>query len=104
MEHAKVISQNLSSSPGGTYNAPIGNSTIAVPIYRKRNVVVLETNEYLYELSESGGNMLILPVNGSIEFYRDGDWFVLLDSKHKKHKFALVGMTTKVPSPTEKKE
>lgn len=39
--------------------------------------------------------MLILPVNGFVDFYRDGNWFIVLDSKHKKYKFALVGMTAR---------
>ena len=100
-EHAKVISQNLSSSAAGMYNAPIGNSTVAVPIYRRSNVVVVETDDYRFEWSESGNKMLVLPVNGSVDFYRDGDWFIVLDSKHKKHKFALVGMTAKPKPATE---
>jgi len=101
-EHATVISQSLSSSAAGTYNAPIGNATVAVPIYRKSNIVVVETDDYRFEWSESGNKNIILPVNGSIEFYRDGDWFIVLDSKHKKHKFALIGMTAKSKPATEK--
>lgn len=94
-ERGKVISQNLTSSPAGTYAAPIGTATVAVPIYRSSNVVVIETDDYRYEWSEVGRKPLILPVNGFINFYRDGNWFIVLDSKHKKHKFALMGMTTR---------
>jgi hypothetical protein len=72
-EHATVISQSTSSSAAGTYNAPVGNATVAVPIYRKSNLVVVETDNYRFEWSESGNKNIILPVNGSIEFYRDGD-------------------------------
>ena len=102
MEHGKVISQNLSSSQAGTYAAPIGTATVAVPIYRSSNIVVIETDDYRYEWNESGRKPLILPLNGLIEFYRDGGWFIVLDSKHKKHKFALVGMTAKTVSAPEK--
>ncbi len=94
-ERGKVIAQDLSSSPAGTYAAPIGTATVAVPIYRRSNVVVIETDAYRYEWSEVGRKPLILPVNGFVDFYRNGDWFIVLDSKHKKHKFALVGMTAR---------
>ena len=95
MEHGKVLSQNMDSSQSGTYNAPLFNGTVAVPIYRRSNLVVVETDHYRLEWSEVGNKTIILPVNGTIEFYRDGDWFIVQDSKHKKHKFALVGMTQK---------
>jgi hypothetical protein len=92
-EHGRVISQDLNSSNAGIYNAPVGTATVAVPIYRRSNVVVVETQSYRYQWLERGRNAIILPVNGEIEFYRDGDLFVVLDSKGKKHKFSLVGMT-----------
>jgi hypothetical protein len=94
-EHGVVVSQNLSSSPAGTYAAPVGTATVAVPIYRRSNVVVVDTDVYRYQWSEVGRKPVILPVNGSIEFYREGNWFIVLDSKHKRHKFALVGMTAR---------
>lgn len=102
IEHGIVISQNLNSSPAGTYNAPIGTATVAVPIYRRSNIVVIETEEYRMQWTEAGTKPIILPVNGSIEFYRDGDWFIVLDSKHKKHKFGLAGMTAKTKGPETK--
>jgi hypothetical protein len=99
MEHGTVISQDLNSSQAGTYNAPIGTASVSVPIYRRSNFVVVETDTYTYQWSEVGNKTIILPVNGDVEFYRDGDWFIVLDSKHKKHKFALVGMTAKTKPP-----
>ncbi|MGA7695462.1 MAG: hypothetical protein WCA76_10560 [Candidatus Sulfotelmatobacter sp.] len=99
IEHGRVISQDLNSSQAGTYNAPIGTASVSVPIYRRSNFVVVETDTYTYQWSEVGNKPIILPVNGDIEFYRDGDSFIVLDSKHKKHKFALVGMTAKARPP-----
>ncbi len=95
MERAKVISQDIGSGRAGAVAAPIGTMVVAVPIYRSWNRVVVETDRYRYEWSEVGNKLITLPVNGVIEFYRDGDWFVVLDSKHKRHKFAVVGMTVK---------
>lgn len=95
-ERGKVISQNLSSSPAGTYAAPMGTATVAVPIYRTSNVVVVETDDCRYELRERiEKSPIILPVNSSIQFYRDASWFIVLDSKGKKHKFGLLSMTAK---------
>ena len=70
---------------------------MSVPIYRRSSRVVVETDSQILELVETAPNLVVLAVNGSVEFYRDGDWFVVLDAKKKKHKFALVGMKTKTP-------
>lgn len=94
-ERAKVISQDLTSSKAGTYIAPAGTAAIALPVYRTWNSVTVETDDYIYKWSESGQKKVILPVNGEIRFYRDGDWFIVLDSKNKKHRFGLVGMEAK---------
>lgn len=64
-----------------------------MPMKRKVNVVVLETREYKYELQESGPKPLVVPVNGEVQFYRDGDSVFIQDSKNKKHKFHLTGQT-----------
>ena len=106
-EEAVVISQNLGSQPAGTYAAPLGGGAVAVPIYSNSNIVVIETGQPRYVLTEPnlGGPIifrrsyssspLILPVNGKVQFYRDGDWFIFMDRKHKKHRFSLVGETVK---------
>jgi len=94
-EHAKVISQDQGSSAAGAYAAPLGNGTIAVPLYRNWNRVVVETDRYVYQWNEVGRTKIILPVNGEVAFYREGDWFIIMDSNNKKHKFGLVGMTAK---------
>jgi hypothetical protein len=97
LEQARVISQELKSSQSGTYNAPIGTASVSAPIYRRSNFVIVETDTYQYQWSEVGGKTIILPVNDTIEFYRDGNWFIVTDAKNKKHKFALVGMTALSP-------
>jgi len=94
-ETAKVISQNLGSAAAGTYSAPIGDATVAVPLYRQWNVVVVETEQYRYEWQEQSERKVILTVNDYVRFYRDGNWFIVMDSKNKKHKFALTSATKK---------
>lgn len=94
-ESAKVISQDLNSEQAGTYAAPMGNGRVAVPLYRRSNIVVVETEQYRLQWAEIGRNAIILPVNDTIQFYRDGNWFIVLDAKHKKHKFTLTGQVKK---------
>jgi hypothetical protein len=98
-EKAKVLSQSLNSSQAGVYAAPIGTAVVGVPIYRTSNRVVVETETHRLEWSEATSPSVILPVNGVIQFYRDKDWFIVLDSKKKKHKFGLVGMTVRTDAP-----
>ncbi len=90
LQSAKVISQNIGASNGGAVAMPIGTMLVAVPITRQSNIVVVETSHNRLTWSEVGKHMLVLPVNETIQFYQDGNWFVVLDSKHKKHKFALI--------------
>jgi len=56
----------------------------------RHNIVVVETARYRLTWAEVGKEQVIFPVNRTIRFYQDGNWFIVLDSKHKKHKFALV--------------
>ena len=94
-ETAKVVSQELNSERAGAYAAPLGNGTVAVPLYRRSNSVVVETDKYIYQWQEAGRTPVILPVNGTVMFYHDGNWFIVVDSKNKKHKFGLVGAKQK---------
>lgn len=94
-ETAKVISQNLGSEQAGAYAAPIGGGAVAVPLYRRWNVVVVETEQYRYEWHEQGRSAIILTLNDDVRFYRDGNWFIVLDSNNKKHKFALTSSVKK---------
>ncbi len=101
-ESATVISQSLTSSQAGTYVAPVGTAAIAVQIYRRSNYVVVETDTQRLAWSEVGRSAVILPVNGVIEFYRDGNKFIVLDAKKKKHKFVLVGVTLRTEKQQER--
>ena len=123
-QRGKVVDQQLSSSVAGAYAAPVGTAAIAVPIYRQANDVVIETTKlqssdddavvrqitYRYTWHEVGRKALIgssyyppkhpliLLVNSVIRFYRDGDLFVVMDSKNKPHNFIVTGMT-ELPIP-----
>lgn len=94
-ETARVVSQNLGSERAGAYAAPMGGGAVAVPLYRRWNVVVVETEQFRYEWQERGRTAIILTVNDNVRFYRDGNWFVVLDSNNKKHKFALTSSIKK---------
>lgn len=70
-EKGKVM--DLSSSSAGTYAAPIGTGTMTVPIYRTSNFVVVESRGYHMQWREFGRGAVILTVQGSVDFYRDGE-------------------------------
>jgi len=92
LQTAKVISQDIEANNRGAAAMPVGTMVVAVPIVRRSNRVVVETGNQRLTWAEAGNgkNVLVLPVNGTIHFYRDGNWFVVVDSQHKKHKFGLV--------------
>jgi len=99
-ETATVISQNLGSSPAGTYRGPLGSGQATVPINIKSNIVVVETGDYRYTWQEftrspNWHHFVVLTVNDEVKFYRDGQWFVVLDSQGKKHNFTLIGAVKK---------
>ena len=87
-QSATVLSQNLTSS----------SSSLLLREHRKMtypswlwNRVTVQTSSQVLDWCEVGTKPLALPVNGFIQFYRDGDLYVVLDRKGRKHKFAVVG-------------
>jgi hypothetical protein len=96
--HAKVISQDMESSPGGVIAMPIGIAAIAVPITNRSNVIELETNKARLRMEE--GKMsrgpVVLTVNGTVDFYQEkSGWFIIMDFKNHKHRFNLVSVVAK---------
>ena len=89
---AKVISQEVGTYNGGAAVMPMGTALIGIPVRQRSNVVVIETPKYRVTLSEqmTGRGPIILPVNGTVQFYQAGKWVVILDSANKKHKFGIV--------------
>jgi hypothetical protein len=99
-ETATVISQSLGSTTTGVYSGPIGTGQIAAPINLRSNLVVVETGEYRYTWQEftrspNWHHFIVLTVNDEVKFYREGRWFVVLDSRKKEHKFDLIGAAKK---------
>jgi hypothetical protein len=94
VQTAKVISQDVGSYNGGSAVVPVGGMLVGVPITRRSDMIVLETVSHRLTLSEliTRHGAVILPVNGTVQFYQEGNWFIVLDSDKKKHKFSLVHM------------
>lgn len=91
-EKGHVVSQDIGSQNAGVYAAPIGTGVVGVPLYRVSNVVVVDVGSIRYKWLESRNrHSLVLTVNTDIDFYRDKNWFVVLDSNGGKHKFSLIG-------------
>lgn len=98
---ATVISQQFDSQAAGVYAAPIGVAAIAVPIYRRSNIVVIENVKARITWSESFRRApLVFPVNAPVKYYQVGNWVFVLDSDGKKHKFAVIGVVVKSPAQT----
>lgn len=99
LETAKVISQDLETQDRGTAVMPLGRGVVGVPISRRSNIVLVETASERMTWGEDGNgkNVIILPVHGTIQFYRDGKWFIVMDSSNKKHKFGILHLEV----PTE---
>jgi len=90
-QYAKVISQNIGSRDSGAAAVPIGGIVAVVPLSERWNVVIVEDRFYRMEWHELGSSFLTLIVNDEVRFYRDkDDRCVVLDSKGKKHKFAIM--------------
>jgi hypothetical protein len=87
-EMAKVVSQDLRTHAGAAYVGPYGPGLMVVPMTYTTNVVVVETRDYQYTWYELSKQKVVLPVHGSIRFYRDGNKFIVLDTAGKKHKFS----------------
>lgn len=101
MQTAKVVSQNVGPWTGGSIStgganvvgsSVIGNG-ISLPVLRAANMVVLETKDTRYNLVEiTGRHYLLLTVNGTVDFYIDGNRAILEGGDHKKHKFFITRM------------
>ena len=83
LQHGKVMSQDLSSQDGGVMAIPMGTGVMTVPITRRSNIVVIDTATQRLTWLEHGNKAIVLPVNGTIEFYQEGGWYVVLDSRQK---------------------
>jgi len=92
-EQGKVLAQDLGSAQAGAYAGPLAGGVYAVPLYQSWNRITIETETQIYDLTERAGRRwIIVPVNGEIPFYREGNFFILLDTGRKKHKFILTGL------------
>jgi hypothetical protein len=94
-ENCDVVAQNVTSGPAGIQAYGNGSYLNMRVVQKQWNNVEIETFDMRIKLLEVGRSILILPVNGIAQYYRDGDAYVFLDTKNHKHKFSLVGMEKK---------
>jgi hypothetical protein len=97
-EEGLVTGQSQDSSPGGFYAAPIGTGVIGVPITRRTNTVDIESGRYHYQWVENTAKShgyIVLPVGETVRFYREKNWFIIMDARQKKHYFAIVSQRVK---------
>jgi hypothetical protein len=97
-ETGTVVSQDLGSNPAGVYRGPLGGGQVVAPINLKSNIVVVQAGSYTYTWQEftrspNFHHFVVLVVNDQVRFYRDGDYFIVEDSKGSKHNFTMIGAT-----------
>ena len=90
-ETATVISQTIGRSPMGECSEQVGSHS---------NTVVVDTGTYRYswqELTDGSDWHHFIVLTGhdriaheQVKFYRDGQWFVVLDDQGEKHRFCLL--------------
>lgn len=90
LQTAKVISQDIETQDRGAVVMPLYGGLVGVPISQRTNVVVLETSHHRLSMAEVGRRTIVLPVNGMVQFYQDGNWLIMVDSRGKKHKFTML--------------
>jgi hypothetical protein len=100
LETAKVLSQNI-----GTDQVDHGLMT-NTPLVRYSDMVTIETPSEImtweevstYKFGTTTHDVQTpapLPVNGTVQFYRDGNFCFLKDEGGKKHKFLIVHIEAK---------
>jgi TonB family protein len=90
-EKGKVTDQRVVMKETGAKATSTGGSILTMtPVYKKYNYIKIETEEHRYAMSQQNETPLMLTIGESVEFYREKDKLVLLDSKGKKHKFAVI--------------
>lgn len=98
-ETGTVLAQNMTvHERTGTWMSPTSNQIQNYPMYLKRNSVAIRVGNRVYEWVEKNGTM-VLPVNGTIQFYREKGMFIVLDSQNKPHKFVAVSEMVDTPKP-----
>jgi hypothetical protein len=95
LQTATVVSQQIGSYNAGAAVMPMYGGLVGVPITRRSNVVIVETANSLMTWSEVGNKTIILPEGGKVSFYQDKDYFVIMDSRNKKHRFVLTHLEAK---------
>lgn len=86
------VGYNERAALGASVGQAAGN-VINNLMIKQENRVIVETSTYRYEWLETAHSVVILPVNGRIQFYQDGKFFVVLDDENHKHKFELQSVT-----------
>jgi hypothetical protein len=81
--------------PHAWESAIVVSQEIQSPRWHPMSLLTVETSRYQFKWLERGDTPIIVLVNAPIQFYKDGDLFVVLDGKHHKHKFTVVGVAKK---------
>jgi hypothetical protein len=90
-DYAVATKQQSGSKRVGWSAVLIGRGVVAGPLYRRWEVITVETGPYRYqweELREKG--RLVFTINERFTFWRYKNLFLVVDSEGNTHKFQLV--------------
>jgi len=99
--YGTVVNQQMTANYRGTYstanvniypNAANGRA-MSIPIYARQNTVVVDSFGHRLVWQEKGRRAVVFTIGGSVRFYQDGNYFVVLDANGKKHKFVMMSDT-----------
>jgi hypothetical protein len=95
-DNAIALRQDEGTERLGWSAVLIGRGVVAGPLYRRWNVVTIDTGPYRYQWQElSDKHRLIFTINEQFQFWRYGRLFLVVDAQGKTHKFGLVSALRK---------
>jgi len=84
----KVLTECRCPDTTGYYINVFGQGDMMVRNFHTRYLVTIETKFRTYYLAQADGLISPLPLYGFIDFYIDGDWFIVRNEGGQLHRFA----------------
>ncbi len=94
VQSARVVSQQITNYNNGAVVLPLYGGLVGAPIIRQSNIVIVDTDSARLTWSEAGRSIIVLTEGEEVNFYQSRDYFIVLDSRGRKHRFALLHAET----------
>lgn len=90
LETGIVVRQSLDSYNAGEAYMPLFGGIVGAPIVRRSNLVVVDTPGLRMTWSEADKKTLVFAEGDSVQFYREKNYYVVPEGRHKKFRFVLI--------------